>query len=144
MIEPPLEYTLENIRIGEKRKFSEKIDKSKLETFAKLSGDYNPLHMDEKYAQNTSFKKRVCHGMLLASFLSRLVGMYLPGKNALYFSQTLNFQAPSFIDDEITIEGEVIDKSSATGIVTIKTSIHNQNNECVVDGIAKVIIRSDV
>ena len=141
MIEPPLEYTLENIRIGEKRKFSEKIDKSKLETFAKLSGDYNPLHMDEKYAQNTSFKKRVCHGMLLASFLSRLVGMYLPGKNALYFSQTLNFQAPSFIDDEITIEGEVIDKSSATKIVTIKTSIHNQNKECIVDGIAKVIIR---
>jgi len=143
MIEPPLEYTFESIQIGEKRKFSEKIDQSKLETFAKLSGDYNPLHMDEKYAQKTSFKKRVCHGMLLASFFSRLVGMYLPGKNALYFSQTLNFQAPCFVDDEITIEGEVIDKSSATGIVTIKTSIHNKNNECIVDGIAKVIIRSD-
>ena len=143
MIEPPLEYTIESIQIGEKRKFSEKIDQSKLETFAKLSGDYNPLHMDEKYAQKTSFKKRVCHGMLLASFFSQLVGMYLPGKNALYFSQTLNFQAPCFVDDEITVEGEVIDKSSATGIITIKTSIHNQNNECIVDGIAKVIIRSD-
>lgn len=143
MIEPPLEYTFENIQIGEKRKFSEKIDESKLETFAKLSGDYNPLHMDKKYAQTTSFKKRVCHGMLLVSFFSRLVGMYLPGKNALYFSQTLNFQAPCFVDDKITIDGEVIGKSSATRIVTIKTSIHNQNNECVVDGIAKVIIRSD-
>ncbi len=143
MIEPPLEYTFESIQIGEKRKFSKKIDEVTLETFAKLSGDYNPLHMDEKYAQKTSFKKRICHGMLLASYFSRLVGMYLPGKNALYFSQTLNFQAPCFIDDEITIEGEVIDKSSATGIVTIKTLICNQNNECIVDGIARVIIRSD-
>ena len=143
MTEPPLEYTFENIQIGEKRKFNEKIDNSKLETFAKLSGDYNPLHMDEKYAQETSFKRRICHGMLLASFFSRLIGMYLPGKSALYFSQTLNFQAPCFVTDEITIEGEVIYKSSATGIVTIKTSIHNQNDECIVDGIAKVIIRSD-
>ena len=144
MIEPPLEYTFESIQIGEKRKFNKKIDEVTLETFAKLSGDYNPLHMDEKYAQKTSFKKRICHGMLLASYFSRLVGMYLPGKNALYFSQTLNFQAPCFVDDEITVEGEVIDKSSATGIITIKTLIHNQNNECIVDGIAKVIIRSDV
>jgi len=143
MIEPPLEYTFESIQIGEKRKFNKKIDEVTLETFAKLSGDYNPLHMDEKYAQKTSFKKRICHGMLLASYFSRLVGMYLPGKNALYFSQTLNFQAPCFVDDEITVEGEVIDKSSATGIITIKTLIHNQNNECIVDGIAKVIIRSD-
>jgi len=141
MIESPLEYTFENILIGEKRKFSEKIDESKLETFARLSGDYNPVHMDEKYAKKTSFKKRICHGMLLASFFSRLVGMYLPGKNALYFSQTLNFQAPCFVGDQITIEGEVIDKSSATKSVTIKTSIHNQNKECIVDGIAKVIIR---
>ena len=144
MTESPLEYTFKNIQIGEKRKFNEKIDDSKLESFAKLSGDYNPLHMDEKYAQETSFKRRICHGMLLASFFSRLIGMYLPGKNALYFSQTLNFQAPCFVTDEITIEGEIIDKSSATRIVTIKTSIHNQNDECIVDGIAKVIIRSDV
>ena len=143
MIEPPLEYTFESIQIGEKRKFNKKIDEVTLETFAKLSGDYNPLHMDEKYAQKNSLKQIKCHGMILASHLTRLVGMDIPGKNALYFSQTLNFQAPCFVDDEITVEGEVIDKSSATGIITIKTLIHNQNNECIVDGIAKVIIRSD-
>ena len=99
--------------------------------------------MDEKYASETYLKRRVCHGMLLASYLSRLVGMYLPGKNALYFSQTLNFQAPCFLDDEITVEGEVIDKSISTRIITIKTSIYNQHKEYVVDGIAKVIIRTD-
>ena len=143
MTETPAEYNFENIKIGDKRKFNEKIDESKIEIFARLSGDYNPLHMDEKYASETYLKRRVCHGMLLASYLSRLVGMYLPGKNALYFSQTLNFQAPCFLDDEITVEGEVIDKSISTRIITIKTSIYNQHKEHVVDGIAKVIIRTD-
>ena len=81
--------------------------------------------------------------MLLASFFSKLVGMYLPGKNALYFSQTLNFQAPCYIGDTITVQGEVIDKSDSTRIITLKTLIHNQTGVCLVDGIAKVIIRQD-
>ena len=82
----------------------------------------------------------VCHGMLIASFFSRLIGMYLPGKNALYFSQSLNFTSPCFIDDKITIEGEVIDKSIATRIISIKTTVINQNNVLLLDGIPKVII----
>ena len=143
MIEPAFEHKFEEIKIGTKKKFNEKIDGSKLETFAKLTGDYNPLHMDEKYAARTKFGKRICHGMLLASFFSKLVGMYLPGKNALYFSQTLNFQAPCYLGDEVTIEGEIIDKSDSTRIITIKTLINNQTGNCLVDGIAKVIVRED-
>ena len=112
-----------------------------LNDFAKISGDYNPLHMDEIYANTTRFGKRVCHGMLLASFFSRLVGMYLPGKNSLYFSQSLNFKSPCFINDEVTIEGEVLDKSISTRIITMKTTIHNQHGECLVDGLAKAIVR---
>ena len=137
------EYKFGEITIGEKKKFTEKIDEQKLEDFAKLSGDFNPLHMNEEYASTTKFKKRVCHGMLLASFFSKLVGMYLPGKHALYFSQVLNFQAPCFVDDEIIVEGEVLDKSIATRIITLKTSIHNQNGNCLVDGTAKIIMRED-
>jgi acyl dehydratase len=82
--------------------------------------------------------------MLLGSFFSRLVGMYLPGKNALYFSQTLNFQAPCFAGDVVSVEGEVIDKSDATKIITLKTAIYNQQRNCLVDGIAKVIVRDNV
>jgi len=77
--------------------------------FAKLSGDYNPLHMDENYSKSTKFNKRVCHGLLLTSFFSQLVGMHLPGKNALYLSQTVKFMSPCFIDEEICIESEIID-----------------------------------
>lgn len=143
MTEQPNQYKLDEIKIGHVHKFTEKITEKSLDIFANLSGDHNPLHMNENYAKNTRFKKRVCHGMLLASFFSKLVGMYLPGKNALYFSQTLDFQNPCFIDDIITISGQVIDKSTSTKIITIKTSIHNQAGICLVDGVAKVMIHQD-
>ena len=141
MIEKPAEYILEDIKVGEKKKFTVTISESMLHDFAKFSGDFNPLHMDENYATMTHFKRRVTHGMLLASFFSRLVGMYLPGKNALYFSQSLNFKSPCFISDEITIEGEVMEKHMVTRIITLKTTIYNQTGDCLVDGLAKVIVR---
>lgn len=135
------EYKFSNINVGLKKDFSITITESMIDNFAELSGDFNPLHIDENYAKSTQFKQKVCHGMLLASFFSRLVGMYLPGKNALYFSQTLNFESPCFINDEISVEGEVIDKSVATKIITIKTIIYNKSRKCLVDGLAKVIVR---
>ena len=134
------EHTFEDLFVGQKVVFSEKIDESLLTDFAKLSGDFNPLHMDEDYALNTNFEKRVCHGMLLASFFSQLVGMYLPGKNSLYFSQSLNFRNPCFIGDEVTIEGEITEKKSNTKIITIKTTI-SRGTTIIIDGTAKVIVR---
>jgi acyl dehydratase len=141
MTEKPVEYRLEDINLGQRKQFAVRITESMINDFAKISGDYNSLHMEEEYAIETPFKKRVCHGMLVASFFSRLVGMYIPGKNALYFSQSLNFISPCFINDEVTVEGEVIDKSIATRIITMKTTIHNEAGKCLVDGIAKVIVR---
>ena len=143
MIDKLAEYTFDKIMLGVKTKFTVQISESIINEFAKTSGDNNPLHMDEQYASKTQFGKRVCHGMLLASFFSRLIGMHMPGKNALYFSQTLNFQTPCFIGDIVTIEGEVIDKSQSTKIITIKTTAYNQVNKCLVDGIAKVIVREN-
>jgi 3-hydroxybutyryl-CoA dehydratase len=98
------DHKLEEIEVGQKRKFSVKITESLVNEFAKISGDYNPLHVNEQYTKSTKFGKRVCHGMLLGSFFSKMVGMHLPGKNALYFSQTLNFKLPCFINDEFTVE----------------------------------------
>ena len=135
------DYKFDQIDLGLKKEFTVKITESMIADFAKISGDYNPLHMDEKYAKSTTFKNRICHGMLLATFFSRLIGMYLPGKHALYFSQSLNFQNPCFVNDIITIKGEVIDKSIATYLITIKTSIYNQERRCLLDGIAKVVVR---
>ena len=137
------EYSLNEIEIGFKKNFQVTITESMLNDFAKLSGDYNPLHMNEEYASSTSFKKRVCSGMFLASFFSRLVGMYLPGKHALHISQSSNFINPCFIDEKITVEGEVLDKSLATKFIKLKTIITNESGKTIIDGNAVVIIRDD-
>ena len=141
MTEFPLEYNFEELFVGQKANFFKKIGSTLVNDFAKISGDFNPLHMNDEYTSTTNFGKRVCHGMLLASFFSQLIGMYLPGKNSLYFSQTLNFRNPCFIDDNITIEGEIIEKKSNIKLIVIKTTIHNQDGECLIDGIGKVIVR---
>ena len=135
-----IEAKLDNLQIGQKVEFTEVISESMVEEFAKLSGDYNPHHIDESYAKKTRFKKRICHGMLLASFFSKLTGMYLPGKGSLYLSQSLNFIAPAFIDDEVTVEGEIVKISNSTGIVTVKTKITKENTIQLITGNAKIII----
>ena len=141
MTEKPFEYRLEDILLGQKKKFTVKITETMLNNFAEISGDHNPLHMDENYARTTRFGKRLCHGMLLASLFSRMVGMYMPGKNALYFSQSLNFKSPCFINDEVTVECEVLNKCTSSRIITLKTTISNQTGECLVDGLAKVMVQ---
>lgn len=133
------QLTFNEIQINHSEEFEVKISDNLVDDFSKISGDFNPLHLDEQFASQTSFGKRIVHGMLLASFFSRLVGMKIPGKNGAYFSQSLNFRKPGFIGDSIKIIGTVIDKSESTKIVTLKTELINQNNECLLDGEAKVI-----
>jgi acyl dehydratase len=140
LTDSPLEYTFDSINVGMNHEFEITVTEKLVLDFSVISGDFNPLHINENYATKTKFKKRICHGMLLASFLSRLVGMYLPGKNALYFSQVLNFVSPCFINDVIRVKGEIIDKNYATKIITVKTSIVNEKNELILDGEAKVMI----
>ena len=135
------ELSYNEISIGQQESFIIKITESMVEKFSNLSGDLNPLHMDNEFAESSSFKKRIVHGMLLASFFSQLIGMKLPGKNALYFSQTLNFRSPCYIDDEIEVIGEVTEKSDSTQIITVSTTIFNKSKTCLIDGIAKIIIR---
>ena len=141
MINTPNDLSYDDILIGQQDSFIIKITESMVEKFSNLSGDLNPLHMDNEFAESSSFNKRIVHGMLLASFFSQLIGMKLPGKNALYFSQTLNFRSPCYIDDEIEVVGEVIEKSDSTQIITLSTTIFNKSKTCLIDGIAKIIVR---
>jgi len=141
MINTLNELKYDDIFIGQQESFTINITESMVTKFSNLSGDLNPLHMDNKFAESSSFNKRIVHGMLLASFFSQLIGMKLPGKNALYFSQTLNFRAPCYIDDEIEIVGKVTEKSDSTQIITVSTSIFNKSKTCLIDGIAKIIVR---
>ena len=140
-MDKPLDYSFNEIEIGLEHHFEICINEKLEEDFAKISGDFNPLHMNEEYAKETKFKKRVCHGMLLGSFFSRLIGMYLPGKNALYFSQNLNFIEPCFIGDVVIVKGKITDKSEATKMIKIETTIKNDAGKILVEGIAQVLVR---
>ena len=137
------EYTFDEIEIGLTKQFQITITESMVDDFAKLTGDFSPIHMDEDYASTTTFQRRVVDGMLLASFLSKIVGMYLPGKHALYFSQSLDFRQPCFISDKITISSRVIDKSTSTKILKIESKITNQEGKILLSGIGRVIVRDD-
>jgi len=137
------ELNFDQINIGDSKEFKITITNSMVDEFATISGDFNPLHTDEKYAQSTKFEKRVAHGMLLASFLSQMVGMYLPGKHALYSSQTLEFHNPCFINDEITVVSKVIDKSQSTRIIKIESKISNEENKILLYGIGRIVVRDD-
>ena len=142
MTEKYLEYTFDEINIGLTKEFQITITESMVNNFANVSGDFSPIHIDEEYAKSTIFQKRIVHGMLLA-FLSRMQGMYLPGKHALYFSQNLEFRNPCFINDKIKISSIVIDKSESTKILKIESKITNQNDKLLLHGIGKVIVRND-
>ena len=137
------EYTYDEIKIGLSKNFQIDITESLVNNFAELSGDFSPIHIDNEYAKTTTFGKRVVHGMLLASFLSRIDGMYLPGKHALYFTQNLEFRNPCFIGDTITVFSKVIDKSDSTKILKIESKITNQENKILLYGIGRVIVRDD-
>ena len=143
MTDKIFEYTFDKIEIGLSKEFLVTITESMVDDFAALSGDFSPIHMDNKYAESTTFKKRVVHGMLLGSFLSRVDGMYLPGKHALYFSQSMEFRNPCFIGDTVKVSSEVIDKSESTKILKIESKITNQQNKILLYGIGRVIVRDD-
>lgn len=127
-----------DIQVGDKESLSHTITKEDIHKFVELTGDDNRLHVDEKFAGNTSFKKPVVHGMLGASFISTIIGTKLPGDGALWFSQSLEFILPVRIGDELLITAEVIKKYDKEQIIELKTEIQNQNRQLVTKGIAKV------
>ena len=126
------------INVGDKETLSHTITKSDIEKFVQLTGDDNRLHVDEKFASTTQFKKPVVHGMLGASFISTIIGTKLPGDGALWFSQSLEFLLPVRIGDVLMVTAEVLKKNDKEQIIELKTEIHNQNRQIVTKGIAKV------
>jgi 3-hydroxybutyryl-CoA dehydratase len=124
-------YRLKDIREGLSESFCVTITSQMLEAFVVLSGDQNPLHTDPSFAAVYKYPDRVVHGMLTASFLSRLVGMYLPGKFALFQEVSLSFTAPVYPGDTLNVTGEVVSIHEVYRQIEIKASITNQHGEKV-------------
>lgn len=126
--------TIDEIRVGDSAEFSKTISEADIYLFAGVTGDLNPFHVNEEYSRKTFFKGRIAHGMLLAGFISTVVGCKLPGPGAIYVKQELNFTAPARIGDTITAKATVIEVMPEKNRVILQTTCTNQNNEIVLDG----------
>jgi len=131
------DYNYDEIEMGNMFEFKRILTIEDIDSYAKLTGDFNPLHCDEEYAKNTSFKGRIAHGMLAGSLFSTLLGMMCPGKKNLYLSQDLNFKKPIYPNTSLIVRGEIIDKIDSIKVLVIKTQIIFENS-IMVDGLAKV------
>ncbi len=130
----------EEIEIGQSAEFVRKITEEDIKKFAELSGDYNPIHMDENFAKNTIFKGRIAHGIISAAFISTCLARDLPGPGTIYLSQKITFKKPVRINDEITVRVEVIDKIEENRQIKLRTTCINQDEKLVIDGEAIVML----
>jgi len=105
--------------------------------FSLVTGDQNPVHLDDEFAKNSIFKKRIAHGMLIGSLISSVIGNYFPGIGTIYLSQTMKFLIPVFINDSISVHIEVIEIMKNNWI-KLKTNCYNQDNKLVINGDAVV------
>ena len=128
----------ESINVGDTRELAHAITEKDIEQFSQLTGDLNPLHLDEDFARKTLFRRPVVYGMLTASFISTVIGMAIPGPGALWLSQTLKFSRQAYEGDVIRVVVKVKQKSKATRILVLETIIYNQRHEELVTGEAQV------
>ena len=130
--------TFAELQVGEAAEFSKTVAESDVYLFAGISGDFNPAHINEPYAQQTAFKSRIAHGMLAAGFVSAVIGTRLPGPGTIYMKQELTFLAPVHIGDTITARAEVVELIQEKKRVRLKTTCVNQEGKTVLDGEALV------
>ena len=129
----------DEIQIGATASMSKTVTEKDIQGFADLTGDINPVHLDEEFASKTMFGERIAHGMLSAGFISAVLGTTLPGANTIYLNQELSFKAPVKIGDTVTAQVEVIDKIEAKNRVVLRTTVTNQDGVMVVDGKATML-----
>ena len=122
------DYRFEDIGIGQKESFSVTVTEDMMSAFCGMTGDINPLHNDEEYAKASGHPGRVVYGMLTASMLSTLAGVYLPGESSLIHEVKIKFSKPVYIGDVLTIEGIVEEKHDIYSVIVVKVTIRNQKD----------------
>jgi len=127
------------IQIGDSASIKRKIRLEDVEIFSNLTGDKNPLHVDQSFAEKAKFGARVAHGMLTSSFISTLIGMTLPGQGSIITNISLDFRKPVFIGDSLCTTIEIIKKIDLSKQVVIKLTVCNQHSKAVITGTAKAI-----
>ncbi len=130
--------TISEIKIGDAAEFAKTVSESDVYLYAGITGDLNPAHINQAYAEKTFFRGRIAHGMLTAGFISAILGMKLPGPGTIYMKQELKFLAPVKIGDTITARAEVTEVVAEKNRIKLKTTCTNQEGTLVLDGEAVV------
>jgi acyl dehydratase len=125
---------------GDSAEITKTIEQADVDAFAGVTGDHNPIHVDEAFAKTTRFGRRIAHGMLTASLISSVLANKLPGEGSVYLGQTLKFVAPVFPGDEITARVTVKEIREDKPIIKLDTVCVNQRGETVIRGEATVLV----
>jgi 3-hydroxybutyryl-CoA dehydratase len=128
--------SIDELKVGDSAQFSKTITETDINDFARVTGDFNPVHLDQGYAEKTIFKGRIAHGLISIGLLSSILGNILPGYGTIYLSHDIKFLAPVKIGDTITARVEVIELVQEKNRAKFKTICMNQDGKEVVDGIA--------
>jgi len=129
-----------DVHVGQEASRTKRFTDEDVRAFAVISGDTNPVHLDDDYAAGTRFGRRVVHGMLTASLISATLANDLPGEGTIYLGQTLRFTAPVFIGDTITATVEVTAFRADKRIATLATTCINQDGQVVLTGEATALV----
>lgn len=130
--------TINELKVGDSASFTKTVSEHDVYSFAGITGDFNPAHINEEYAKKTFFKKRIAHGMLSAGFISTVLGTKLPGPGTIYIEQDLEFTKPVYFEDTVTMTVTVLQIIKEKNRVMLKTTEKNQNGDIVIDGVAVV------
>ena len=128
--------SIHELKVGDSAEISKTITETDITDFAKVTGDFNPVHLDQAYAEKTIFKGRIAHGLLSVGLLSNVLGNILPGHGTIYLSQEVKFLAPVRIGDTITARVEVMELIPEKNRVKFRTTCINQEGKIVADGTA--------
>jgi acyl dehydratase len=129
-----IRYTFPELAIGMKDSIAHTVTREDVQQFADLTGDRNPLHVDEEFARHSMFGKPIAHGIFGAGLISAVLGLKLPGPGSLYMDQSLRFKKPVFIGDTLTATAEIIDLNPEKYRVRLATTCTNQEGAVVIEG----------
>lgn len=131
--------TILELEVGDFEEYTKVLEEKDVVLFSEVSGDNNPVHLDEAYASTTRFKHRIVHGHLVASLFSALLGTKLPGQGSIYLGQTIKYLKPVYLNDSIRAVVKVVECDKEKNRVKLETNAYNQNNEMVITGMAEIM-----
>ncbi len=129
----------EDFTVGREYRETIKITDDMVRKFAELTGDMNPLHLDESFARKSRFGKRICHGMLVASMISRIMGMNFPGPGTIIVKQLLKYRAPVYVDETVEIRVSVLEINSDKKRIILDTPVYKKDDTKAIDAQAEVL-----